>query len=304
MSTQLAEVQPAVLTELTTTDIMMNVPLLMQIDQMATRMASAKGTIPAHLVGNEGDCWAVIMQAMQWRMNPFAVAQKTHIVSGRLGYEAQLVNAVVQNSGLVVGPFRYEYQGEGNALECRVGAVIKGDSDITWNEWLCIGTVKVKNSPLWATNPKQQMGYLQLKNWARAYTPGPILGVYTPDELQDIPVGGNDSGPAISDLNKTLKDRADSAKVVLAEVVDTDDKPADTKGKPPAEPEPEEEPLPLAANATYANVMQAINDADSPETMAGAKELMIAFCGEGDNDKFQQELGKRFRERLAELKGK
>ncbi len=28
------------------------------------------------------------------------------------------------------------------------------------------------------------MGYLQAKNWARAYTPGAILGVYTPDELE------------------------------------------------------------------------------------------------------------------------
>lgn len=35
------------------------------------------------------------MQAVQWGMNPFAVAQKTHFVSGKIGYEAQLVNAVI-----------------------------------------------------------------------------------------------------------------------------------------------------------------------------------------------------------------
>jgi hypothetical protein len=41
------------------------------------------------------------MQAAQWGMNPFAVAQKTHVVNGTLGYEAQLVNAVVSSSNLL-----------------------------------------------------------------------------------------------------------------------------------------------------------------------------------------------------------
>ncbi|MBK8019812.1 MAG: hypothetical protein IPK20_26180 [Betaproteobacteria bacterium] len=30
-----------------------------------------------------GDCLAVVMQAMQWRMNPYAVAQKTSSLRGR-----------------------------------------------------------------------------------------------------------------------------------------------------------------------------------------------------------------------------
>jgi len=93
-------------------EIMMNAPLLAQIDAMAKRMASAKATIPKHLVGSEGDCWAVIMQSIQWRMNPFVVAQKTHLVNGTLGYEAQLVNAVVKSSGSITGAFKYEYKGE------------------------------------------------------------------------------------------------------------------------------------------------------------------------------------------------
>lgn len=157
--------------------------------RMAEQMASARVSIPEHLRGNIGDCLAIITQAMLWNMNPFAVAQKTHIVSGRLGYEAQLVNAVVQNSGAVRGAPSYEYRGEGNALECRVGFVLRGNSAETWNEWLKISDVTTKNSPLWKTNPKQQLGYLQIKNWARAYTPGAILGVYTTDELEQLGAG-------------------------------------------------------------------------------------------------------------------
>ncbi|HAU5500974.1 TPA: recombinase RecT [Cronobacter sakazakii] len=160
---------------------------LNQLMKFAEVMAQSRVTVPAHLAGKPADCMAVAMQAAQWGMSPFAVAQKTHVVNGTLGYEAQLVNAVVQNSGAIKGRFHYEYRGEGASLECRVGAVIRGEQEITWNEWLCISSITTKNSPLWKTNPKQQFGYLQVKNWARAHTPGAILGVYTPDELQEMP---------------------------------------------------------------------------------------------------------------------
>ena len=155
--------------------------------EFARAMSEATVTVPQHFRGKPGDCLAVTMQAMQWGMNPFAVAQKTHLVNGALGYEAQLVNAVVCSSGLISGHFHYEYRGEGSGLECRVGAALRGDSAITWGEWLSVGSVQTKNSPLWKTNPRQQMGYLQVKNWARLYAPGAILGIYTDDEL-DQPI--------------------------------------------------------------------------------------------------------------------
>lgn len=155
---------------------------------VAEQMATAKVTVPKHLLGSVGDCLAIVTQAMLWNMNPFAVAQKTHLVNGVLGYEAQLVNAVVQNSGAVRGAPHYEYRGDGGNLECRVGFVLRGQTEVTWGEYLRSADVTTKNSPLWKTNPKLQLGYLQVKNWARAYAPGAILGVYSTDELDDSPV--------------------------------------------------------------------------------------------------------------------
>lgn len=182
----------------------------------AEMMAAGRATVPKHLQGNPSDCMAVIMQAMQWNMNPFVVAQKTHLVNGTLGYEAQLVNAVVQSSGAISGRFHYEYKGDGNTLECRVGAVIAGETDITWSEWLKISDVTTKNSPLWKTNPRQQMGYLQVKNWTRAYTPGALLGVYTSDELIDASPRERDITP------KTAAEFAQAAKPQPAVQVDRD----------------------------------------------------------------------------------
>jgi hypothetical protein len=166
--------------------IMMNPAHMHALLTFAETMAKSTITVPAHLVGKPADCMAIAMQAAQWGMNPFAVAQKTHVVSGRLGYEAQLVNAVVQASGAIRGSFHYEFKGSGDSIECRVGAVLRGEAEITWGEWLSASTVTTKNSPLWKVNPKQQLGYLQVKNWARLHTPGAILGVYTPDELEEL----------------------------------------------------------------------------------------------------------------------
>jgi nitrogen regulatory protein PII-like uncharacterized protein len=152
--------------------------------RVAEIMAAGRATVPKHLQNNVPDCLAVTMQAMTWGMSPFVVAQKTHLVNGALGYEAQLVNAVVQASGAITGRFHYEYEGKSPNLMCRVGAVLRGETEITWGHWLGEKDVTTKNSPLWKTNPPQQLGYLQVKNWTRLYSPGSILGVYTPDEIE------------------------------------------------------------------------------------------------------------------------
>ena len=164
--------------------------------KVAEMLASSKVSVPDHLRGNVGDCLAIVTQAMLWNMNPFAVAQKTHLVNGRLGYEAQLVNAVLQASGLVRGLPRYEYRGDGEGLECRVAFIPRGETEPLWGEWLPMRAVTTRNSPLWKTNQRQQLGYLQIKNWARAFAPGAILGVYTVDELADIEPQGRDSDTA------------------------------------------------------------------------------------------------------------
>lgn len=167
---------------------------LRQLQQFAEVMAQSVQTLPKHLAGKPADCMAVAMQAAQWGMNPFAVAQKTHLVNGTLGYEAQLVNAVVTSSRAVQGRFKYEYGGDWDAymlhpdkqheagLFIRVGAVIRGETEITWGEPIYLAPITTRNSPLWKTAPKQQIAYLAVKYWARLYCPEVILGVYTPDE--------------------------------------------------------------------------------------------------------------------------
>lgn len=150
-------------------------------------MSRAVVTVPKHLHSKPADCLAITLQSMRWRMDPFVVASKTHVVNGNLGYEAQLVVAVLKNSGAVRGRPHYEYRGEGQVLECRAGFIPAGEDTVVWTEWLSIAGITTKNSPLWKVNPKQQFGYLQARNWARLYAPDALLGVYTEDELTVMP---------------------------------------------------------------------------------------------------------------------
>lgn len=173
-----------------------NVQALGQLTAFAELMAQSAVTVPKHLAGKPADCMAIVMQAMQWGMNPYAVAQKTHLVNGVLGYEAQLVNAVISSSSAIVGRFHYEYGGDWekiagmkdgrdeSGLFIRVGAVLRGETDITWGENIYLADITTRNSPLWKTAPKQQIAYLAVKYWARLYCPEVILGVYSPDEVE------------------------------------------------------------------------------------------------------------------------
>lgn len=185
-----------------------------QMDRMirfAEIMATGKATIPAEL-RNVGDCLAITMQAMNWKMNPFSVAQKTHFIGGKIGYEAQLVAAAINNSGAVKDTFHFDWYGpwekvigkfeikkgdkgeyripgwhlaDENGIGIRVWATLKGEAEPRELD-LLLAQARTRNSTLWADDPRQQLAYLAQKRWARLYAPGVILGVYTADELEQV----------------------------------------------------------------------------------------------------------------------
>lgn len=191
-----------------------------QLVRFAELMSQSKATVPAHLAGKPADCLAVTMQAAQWGMNPFAVAQKTHVVNGTLGYEAQLVNAVVSSSNLLATRLNYRWDGDWSKvngktdkspnLTVTVSAVLKGESDAR-ELTISMAQAGVRNSPLWEQDPRQQLAYLCVKRWARLHAPDVLLGVYTPDELQETaPRVERDITPApatASGMNKLINQK-------------------------------------------------------------------------------------------------
>lgn len=164
--------------------------------RVAEMMASGRSTVPVHLQKNPSDCMAVVMQAIQWRMNPFVVAQKTHVVNGSLGYEAQLVNAVITTMAPTKDRLHFDWFGDWKRIDgktnksdeigVKVWATLKGENSPRELE-VTMAQAGVRNSPLWVQDPRLQLAYLAIKRWARLYTPDVILGVYTPDEFSTPP---------------------------------------------------------------------------------------------------------------------
>lgn len=182
-----------------------------RIIRFAEIMATGRATIPKELQ-NVGDCMAITMQAMSWKMNPISVAQKIFFINGKIGYEAQLVAAAITNSGAIEGDFDFEWYGPWEKVigkfeikknekgqEYRVpGWRLADEAGIGIKVWatrigeskpkvmdVLLAQARTRNSTQWADDPKQQLAYLAEKKWARLYTPGVILGVYTRDELTD-----------------------------------------------------------------------------------------------------------------------
>ncbi|MFN5939002.1 MAG: recombinase RecT, partial [Polaromonas sp.] len=186
---------------------------------------------------------------------------------------------------------------------CRVGAVIAGQQSITWGEWLSAATVTTKNSPLWKTNPKQQLGYLQVKNWARSFCPGAILGVYTSDELEtpvNTHMGAVEIVPPTADALPTWpedkfaerlpiwKESIIKGKTVdgvitfaLTKGVLTDDQLAQIKALPAqivkeaGARKPDERSGPIVV--TYAQVADALNKAQDMDKLNDAATLINAI---------------------------
>lgn len=184
-----------------TRDLIDDDEMLDKVLRLAEVMASSRITCPKHLQGNVGDCAAVIGQAMRWGMDHNAVAQKTHLVNGALGYEAQLIIAVLNNSRALATRLDFEWFGAWNGIDgkadksadrgVRVWATMRGEEKSRLLEVTMAQVGTVRNSPNWAADPRQQIAYLAAKRWGRLHAPDVILGVYTPDELEDAAAGGS-----------------------------------------------------------------------------------------------------------------
>lgn len=165
-----------------------------QMMRLAKAMARAP-LVPQHLKGGsleEGiaNCFLVVNQALKWKMDPFAVAQATFVLHGKIGYEGKLVTAAL-NSCLGVRLYYY-FTGERGTPSFGIIVRDKPRGEETDRE--VTGTVdawqtKEKSGAVnqaWLRQPEDMLIYRGSRQWARRYAPEVILGVLTDDELEDI----------------------------------------------------------------------------------------------------------------------
>lgn len=149
-----------------------------QLQRVAKMMTSA-GLVPAHLRGPDhvADCFLIAAQAFRWRIDPFAVAQHTFVVSGKLGYEGKLIAAVV-NTHKKVDPdhtLKPVYSGVGKDRKIVLSARLRSEREDRTIE----GTVEqwATDNPKWKSMTDQMLFYRGAREWARRHLPEAIVGI-------------------------------------------------------------------------------------------------------------------------------
>jgi len=164
-----------------------------QAVRLAEMMSRGK-LVPNHLQGSPGDCLMVIEQASRWGMSPFAVAQSTSVIQGKLMFEGKLVAAALHTSGALATRLSYDYTGEGNTRTVRVSATLAGE---TTPRCVDVKAADARTTnKMWTTQLDQQLAYHGARVWARRYAPEVMLGVYAPEEMEPAPQQAY-SGPTI-----------------------------------------------------------------------------------------------------------
>lgn len=183
-----------------------------QVDY-AKYMAASRHAIPKHLRGDVGACIAVIDMAMRWGFAPYQVARQCYLVNDMLAFESQLIHAVVEKFAPIKYRLRPTYSGEGEKRKCRIVGHFRGEVDPLDYESPEIGKITPKNSPLWKSDPDQQLFYFATQRWARRYCPDILFGIHDIDQFeQTAPAIGFDNARDVtprSALAERLREKGD-----------------------------------------------------------------------------------------------
>jgi hypothetical protein len=172
------------------------ISLAQQID-FAQFMAKARNALPAHLRGNVGDCLAVLDISSRAGLSPYMVANKTYVQNERLCFESQLFHALLVQSGKLKGDLQVTYQGEGDTRTCTIKGTMRSDGIERTHTSQTLKDARpatndrgmIKGSPLWKDKPDVQLFYDTSRDWIRMFAPTATLGIYTPEEMIEHPIG-------------------------------------------------------------------------------------------------------------------
>jgi RecT family protein len=178
----------------------------------------AKYGLPAFLRNNASDCLIITTQALRWRLEPVWVMQQAYITKadGIINYDNFVFGAVLMASGLAKGRPRYSYAGQGEARTCTISVTFKDETEPYTYTTPPLKVCK-KNSPLWVTDPDQQLGYYAIRSFTRRYIPELLGGVYSNDEFEDSTKEA--VGPTGSEIDRRRLSTTEALDMIAADSV-------------------------------------------------------------------------------------
>ena len=175
-----------------------------ELAKVADTLARGGVAVPSHCRNQAGVCFALCLKAREWGFPIMSVLDQSYVVGDRIGYQSQIIHAVVEKNAPIKNRLRFEILGAGDERRCKVSATFKGEdkpheyTSETLGNMLKhrpskkqregeTGPAGKGGSPLWQSNPEVQMFYSASRQWARLYCPDVILGAYTVEELENNP---------------------------------------------------------------------------------------------------------------------
>jgi hypothetical protein len=158
--------------------------------QRVAKLFSESKLVPDHFRGSAASVFVALHMAMRMNLDPMMVMQKTYIIQGKPGMEAQLMIALVNARGPFTGPIQWEFSGEGESRQCTAFATHKVTGErcefpLTWKMVKAEGWA-AKTGSKWMTIPDLMFRYRSATYLARLYCPEVLMGLATVDELKDV----------------------------------------------------------------------------------------------------------------------
>jgi hypothetical protein len=173
----------------------------------AKAMATATN-LGAHLRGNVGDCLMMVSMAAHHGLNAYSLASWSYAVNGRTQFEAKFAVTLIHTSRLLKERLRYEYAGEGEARTCAVIATFRGEATPQTYTSPPLARITPKKSPLWDSDPDQQLAYYSARAWGRRYCPEVLAGFHFDGDEPPVDVTPNRDAPEAAGLHARLASQA------------------------------------------------------------------------------------------------
>lgn len=178
------------------------------------KMFAESDLVPDHYRRKTADCMIAFNQAVKLKIDPMLFMQKTYIVHKKLGIEAQMAIALVNNSGIFKDLINYEWNGEktntGDTRKCIATAItqkgMKCTAECSVQEAKDMGWWN-KNA-LWSKMTSTFLSYRAAMKLIRLYCPQVLMGMETKEELLDseiLNITPEPETPEILNLKKVEK---------------------------------------------------------------------------------------------------
>lgn len=238
-----------------------------ELMQRGAKVLSASTLVPKEYQGAEGLPNAIVALNMALRMqaDPLMVMQNLYVVHGRPAWSAQFLIAAFNRCGRY-SALRYEWQGQRGAKDwgCRAWAIERETGERVNGPLVTMATAESegwtkRTGSKWLTIPELMLTYRAAAWMVRTNAPEIAMGLPTADEAEDVVT--------------LTPDQYTVAQVASGEHV--------TPNPPPATPTYSDRPtLELDGLVSYAEVMDAINAATTPDALDLAADLLRGVADE------------------------